>query len=110
MNQQTIQLSPWTPVRNMVSAIALTSVFICSGGFALDAAQNPIARGLLPESPLSTGQSNTPTVARETIEEKLARARADLAAMKAGGDVNETNRPPGSIEEQSLRRGLMQRL
>ncbi|MCI0745058.1 MAG: mechanosensitive ion channel [Verrucomicrobia subdivision 3 bacterium] len=78
---------------------------------ASGAAQNPVTRTLLPEARAPAESTNAAAGPRESIEEKLAQVRADLAAVKALTDAAGTNRPPGSsFEAFGLRRSLLQRL
>jgi small-conductance mechanosensitive channel len=61
-------------------------------------------------APVSQAAPDAATMTR-TIEEKLARARADLAAAKTLDTLNGTNVPSGiSLRDFAIQRGLLERL
>jgi small-conductance mechanosensitive channel len=77
----------------------------------------PAAGAIAAAAPARTGSTNAPGRApapaapAASAEERLAEARADLAAAAALDDAHLTNAPPGiSTQENSLRRALLQRL
>ena len=92
----------------------LTALLMGSAGL-LSAAQNPLTKVLLPApSSSSTNAVENATDLRafsKAAEERLAKARIELAAATTSDDPTLTNRPSGiSPQEISLRRALLQRL
>ena len=78
--------------------------------------QNPLTRALLKEAD-AAGPTNAaaiatgPGAAGETVSNRLAKVRADLAAATGIDNANLTNRAPGVfLEDLSIRRNLLQRL
>ncbi len=79
--------------------------------------QNPVTRALINAAGAPAGQTSSTANARvpgapgETVQDRLAKVRADIAASIVVDDGSVTNRPPGvSFESLSMRRGLLQRL
>lgn len=88
-----------------------------AGGVSVGRSQSPLRNALVPESRAASGATNSAAVrqdsdtSKKVIEERLARARADLAVAAALKELNSTNLPAGvSFQDIALRRGLLERL
>src|SRR5262245_30594197 len=87
------------------------------GWVPLGRSQAPLTQFLVPEPRTASGTTNSggaaqpPAASGKLIEERLSKARADLAVALTLEDVNATNRPAGiSLQDIVLRRALLERL
>ncbi|HEY0551942.1 MAG TPA: mechanosensitive ion channel domain-containing protein [Verrucomicrobiae bacterium] len=86
-----------------------------AGGVCVARAQNPITRALLPApapiAPTNAAANALAPAAAETIQDRLTKVRAELAAATALHDASITN-PASAVAsaDLSMRRGLLQRL
>jgi small-conductance mechanosensitive channel len=97
--------------------LVVVSLLLWIGGITVVRSQNPLTRSLLKEAGAAAGPTNSAATATgagavgETVQDRLAKVRADLAVAAGIDSANITNRPPGfSFEELSIRRSLLQRL
>ena len=97
--------------------VCCASLLALAGGVSVGRSQSPLTKALVPESRAVSGVTNSAAAKQDlddsakVIEERLARARADLAVATALKDLTTTNLPGGvSFQDLALRRGLLERL
>ncbi len=86
-------------------------------GISVARSQSRLTQTLAPGSPAAAGSTNTtgitpdPGASGASLEERLAKARADLAVATTLNDLDASNRPTGIVpQDVTLRRGLLERL
>ena len=92
------------------------ALLIWVGSMLFGWSTTPLTRALMSETRAPEAVTNAATggldaAAVKLVEEKLAKARTDLAAATTFDGLSVTNRPDGlSLQDAALRRGLLERL